>query len=76
MGYELGGTVVAVNVTPVTNFHTGNWEADAPWLSEPYRGADAYVTDGKLWPRWSARSTVKALSWLIIEKLPVVGRPT
>lgn len=25
---------------------TVNWEADADWLAEPYRGSDAYVSDG------------------------------
>lgn len=33
--FQVGGTVSV------------QWEADADWLLEPYRGSDAYVSDGR-----------------------------
>lgn len=47
------GGLCGVQFTEISRLVTGGtlavlWEADAPFLAEPYRGSDAYITDNGL----------------------------
>lgn len=48
---EQGG-IAGLTFRGETEFEVGDtvsvqWEADAAWLQEPYKGSDAYVSDGR-----------------------------
>lgn len=51
LAHDRGG-IAGLVFTGVSELRVGgtltvNWEADADWLDEPYRGSDAYVSDGR-----------------------------
>jgi hypothetical protein len=43
-----GATFIAEKVKKVGNTVSVSWRVEADWLAEPYKGADAYVTDDGL----------------------------
>jgi hypothetical protein len=43
-----GATFIAEKVKKVGNTVNVSWRVEADWLAEPYKGADAYVTDDGL----------------------------
>ena len=43
-----GATFIAEKVKKVGDTVNVSWRVEAPWLAEPYKGADAYVTEDGL----------------------------